>query len=125
VKVMCTLLSTRQPGRPLSRAKAQQMRDVEAEKPTFALIVSSMTILAITAAPARDCTAWWKTAMKGKAGFSASTASTSPRRKRTVRIMAKPREPLMAIPVMMERGTTICAFWISSDNWVLSVSVHI
>ena len=122
---MHTLLSIRQPGRPLSRAKAQQMRDVEAEKPTLALMVRSMTMLAMTAAPARDCTAWWKMAMKGKAGFSASTASTSPMRKSTVRIIAKPRVPLMAMPVMMDRGTTICAFWISSDSWDVLAGIHI
>jgi hypothetical protein len=40
-------------------------------------------------------------------------------RKSMVRIMPKPRLPFMAMPVMMERGTTICAFWISSDNCVL------
>lgn len=38
-------------------------------------------------------------------------------RRSTVRIMAKPREPLIAMPVMMERGTTTCALWISSDNY--------
>ena len=52
-----TLLSWRQPGRPLSLANAQQMREVEAEKPTFALIVRIITIDAITAAPERDRTA--------------------------------------------------------------------
>lgn len=52
-----TLLSQRQPGRPLSLAKAQQMREVEAAKPTFALMVSTMTMEAITAAPDRDWTA--------------------------------------------------------------------
>jgi len=49
-----TLLRVRQPGRPLSRANAQQMRDVEAEKPTLALIVRTMIIETMTAAPDRD-----------------------------------------------------------------------
>jgi hypothetical protein len=102
---------------PLSRAKAQQMRDVEAEKPTFALMVSSMTMEAITAAPARDWTAWWKMAMKGKAGFSARTASTSPRRTSTVMTMMKPRVPLIAMPAMIDLGTTTCALWISSESY--------
>lgn len=52
--LVLTLLNCRHPGRPLSLAKAQQIRDVEAEKPTLALIVSTMTMDAITAAPARD-----------------------------------------------------------------------
>jgi hypothetical protein len=116
-RMILTLLKVRHPGNPLSRAKAQQILDVEAENPTFALIVSTMTIDAMTAAPERDWTARWKMAMKGKAGFSSSTASRSPMRKSTVSIMAKPREPLMAMPVIMERGTTICALWISSDSY--------
>jgi hypothetical protein len=82
------------------------MREVEAENPTLALIVRTMTMDAITAAPDRDCTARWKMAMNGKAGFSSRTASKSPMRKSTVRIMPKPRLPLMVIPVMMDRGTT-------------------
>lgn len=56
-RCLLTLLSVLQPGKPLSLAKAQHMRDVEAEKPTFALMVRSITIDAMTAAPARDCTA--------------------------------------------------------------------
>lgn len=52
------------------------MRDVDAEKPTLALIVRSMTSEAMTAAPERDCTARWKIAMNGNAGFSSRTAST-------------------------------------------------
>lgn len=55
--------------------------------------------------------------MKGNAGFSASTASTSPRRNSTLSTMAKPKVPLIAMPVMIERGTTTCALWISSDNF--------
>lgn len=51
------MLSWRQPGRPLSRAKAQQIREVEAENPTFALMVRTMTMEAMTAAPVRDWTA--------------------------------------------------------------------
>jgi hypothetical protein len=120
-----TLLSVRHPGSPLSLANAQQIRDVDAENPTFALMVSTMTIDAITAAPDRDCTARWKIAMKGNAGFSSRTASRSPIRKRTVSIMPKPSVPFIAIPVMIERGTTICALWISSESWCLLVSTLI
>ena len=85
------------------------MREVEAEKPTFALIVSIMTIDAITAAPERDWTAWWKMAINGKAGFSARTASMSPRRSNTASTMTKPRDPLIAIPIMIDLGTASCA----------------
>jgi len=51
---MHTLLKVLHPGRPRSRAKAQQILDVDAEKPTFALMVSTMTMDAMTAAPERD-----------------------------------------------------------------------
>lgn len=94
----------------MSLAKAQQMREVEAENPTFALIVRTMTIDAMTAAPDLDWTAWWKIAMNGKAGFSARTASISPKRNSTEITMTKPRDPLMAMPVMMDLGTTTWAF---------------
>jgi hypothetical protein len=103
------LLRVRQPGRPLSRANAQHIRDVDAAKPTFALIVSTITIAPMTAAPDRDWTARWKIAKKGNAGFSSRTASKSPKRKSTVSIMANPKDPLIAIPVMIDRGTTTWA----------------
>lgn len=92
------------------------MRDVEAERPTPAPMVRTMTSEAITAAPDRDCTARWKMAMNGNAGFSARTEERSPIRKRTVRSMPKPRVPFIAIPIIIERGTTTCAFWISSES---------
>jgi len=54
---MHTLLKVLHPGRPRSLANAQQILDVEAENPTFALMVSTMTMDAMTAAPERDWTA--------------------------------------------------------------------
>lgn len=65
---------------------------------------------AMTAAPVLDWTALLKIVMKGKGLPSSRTCSMLPMRKSTVRSIAKPRVPLIEMPVMMERGTMICAF---------------
>jgi len=53
------------PGRPRSRAKAQYSREVDAIQPVVALKDMTMTIAAMTAAPAVDPTAFLKMAIKG------------------------------------------------------------
>jgi hypothetical protein len=111
------LLKVRQPGRALSREKAQKMREVEARSPTVELIASTKMRDDMAAAPAVEFTAFLKMAMTGNNGFCSSAASMSPARKSTAKIIAKPRVPLIAIPVMMDRGMMTAAFWISSLSY--------
>lgn len=96
--------------RPLSLEKAHKIRDVEASRLTQPLVPKQNINDAITAAPAVELTACSKMAIKGCKGFSAIAASMSPARKSTVRIIAKPSDPLIISPAIIARGTTRAAF---------------
>jgi hypothetical protein len=106
----------------LSRENAQKTLEQDARHPVIDVTAMIMTSADIAAAADVSPTACLKIAMKGNAGFSARAASRSPALKRITTNMANPIDPLIKMPVMIDRGTTRVGFWISSLICEMSIS---
>lgn len=91
------------------------MRDADAIPPTVAQSPRMVIIDAITVEPATDSVASKKISIKGYPVGECKAFSTLPRENKTVRIMPSPSDPFITMVVMMDVGTTLDAFWISSD----------
>lgn len=110
-----TLLRKFENGRPRSRANDHIIREDVATNPIVAQIANATMIDAIAVLPRIEAVAWTKTSMKGNPVGESKIASISPRAKRVASNMAKPRQPFTRMLIMIERGTTIAEFSISSD----------
>lgn len=111
-----TMLSAREKGRPLSRAKDQVIRDAAARQPIALQNSRAIMMQTMMVAPASEPTDVWKIRMKGDSEDSSmskpsmlvalkSTASSNP----TARV------PLIPRLISIDRGTSVLAFLTSSD----------
>jgi hypothetical protein len=123
-----TLDKVRQKGRPRSRAKDQNTREVEASIPTVAQAPRIMIIVAITVAPVVEFVACLKIYICGnpsRPGLEVIASSRLPMQKTIAIIMAKPQVPLIIRLRRMEAGTTTDGFTVSSDIYnIVSNNLH-
>lgn len=92
------------------------MRDAAAKQPIALQNSSRMIMLTMTVAPASDPTACLKIRIKGAVvAASSSKAVMSLALNRTANNMPSASEPLMMRLNSMERGTSLLAFFTSSD----------
>jgi hypothetical protein len=108
----------RQKGRPRSRAKGQNTREVEASILTVAQAPRTMITVAITVAPAVEFVACLKIYIYGnpsRPGPGVIASSKLPMQKKMAIIMVKPQVPLIMRLRRMESGTTTDGFTVSSD----------
>ena len=75
----------------------------------------TVTMHAITVAPATEPVALTKISIKAKPVGDFKAVSRSTVTKRVAIIIAKAKAPLMIILNRIDHGTTVGAFWISSD----------
>jgi len=116
-KGVLTMLRAREKGSPRSRANDHVMRDAAARHP-IALQNSSRTIIAtMTVAPASEPTACVKMRRKGAvvAFWSLSKSVILWALKRTAKSIPNANVPLMTRLRSIERGTSVLAFFTSSD----------
>ena len=110
-----TLLRIFENGRPRSRANDQVILDEVAIKPMVAQMARAMTMEARAVVPAVDLVAWRKISIKGKPVGDVRTLSRLPMPKSVAISMPNPRQPLISMLVMIDRGTETDGFSISSD----------
>jgi hypothetical protein len=83
--------------------------------PTDVVAPIVVTIEAIAAVPATEPVASRKIAMKGHPVFDSRAEPKSPLQNSMASNMPKPRDPLIKTLSMIEIGTAVAAFVISSD----------
>lgn len=106
---------------PRSRANDQNCREAEASMPTEVVIPIVVMIEPITAVPATESVACRKISMNGYPVAESRALSMSPRQKSMANNMPKPREPLISTDSMIDVGTAVEAFKISSDIYSMSL----
>ena len=110
-----TLLRIFEKGRPRSLANDHVILDEVAIKPMVAQMARAITMEARAVVPAVDLVAWRNISMNGKPVGDLRTLSRLPMPKSVAISMPNPRQPLISMLVMMDRGTEIDGFSISSD----------
>lgn len=100
---------------PRSLAKDQNWREVDANMPTDVVAPMVVTIEPITAVPAVDPVACIKIAMKGYPVGDFRANPRSPLQNNMAINMPKPKDPLINTLSIIEVGTAMAAFVISSD----------
>lgn len=112
-----TWLRVPEKGKPLSRANDQIMRDAVARNPMVVLKARATRMADMPVLPPTEPVACMKISIKGKpmVFWAASASSGLPMQKMTAISIPKPREPLMMMLRMMDRGTSTAALAISSD----------
>ncbi|GAB1207456.1 hypothetical protein APSETT445_006173 [Aspergillus pseudonomiae] len=113
-----TLVHTRHPGMPRSRAKDQNCRDVEASIPAEEQLPIATIMAPAVAVPATDPVAWWNIVRKGTRASRTPVISST--QKSNAISMLKPRTPLISTVSINAKGTATVALVISSDSWTVS-----
>jgi hypothetical protein len=111
------MLRALEKGKPLSRAKDQVMRDAAARQPIALQNSRAMMMLTMMVVPALEPTDCWKIRMNGDRGESRSMsrASRPVALKSTAMSSPMARVPLIPRLMSIERGTSVLAFFTSSD----------
>ena len=97
-----TLDRYREPGMPLSRAKAHIIREVAARTAIHAIIIIESTTETMAVAPPLDFVACWKISINGKPVVLDRALSILPMQKRIASSIANPRTPLRPIEASKE-----------------------
>ena len=103
-----------QNGTPRSRLKLHRRRDATASEAVVLACARAMIAATKNAAAPRDCKVDTMTSMKGYFESEFSTTEKSGVVKVMMSAVANPSRPLRVIALMIARGTTEAALWISS-----------